>query len=258
MKIGVVGLGLIGGSIFKKLKKLNYQVIGISISQDGKESDITSDLQALRDCKLVFVATPMNKTIGKLHEIEEFVNNDTIVTDCCSLKEFLTKENFSFNFVPSHPMAGTEFKGYDSSFETLFDGAKWVITPIKETNYELLENIIKEMGATPVITTPEEHDKAVALVSHMPMVLSQTLMESVKDNPLALKLASSGFRDMTRLALSNTEMANDMVNINHKNIQDSILKLYSELGNLVKNYPDKIEEIKSLREKMYTNGKNIL
>ena len=110
----------------------------------------------------------------------------------------------------------------------------------------------------PIITTPKEHDKAVALISHMPMVLAQALLENIKNNNLAQKLASSGFRDMTRLALSNTEMAKDMVNLNHKNIQESILKLYSVLGDLIKDYPNKIEDIKFSREKMYKDGKNVL
>ena len=258
MKIGVVGLGLIGGSTFKKLKALNHDVVGISNSQNGKDQNITNNINALTDCEIVFVATPMNKTIEKLHEIEKVVKPDTVVTDCCSLKEFLENETFNFKFIPSHPMAGTEFQGYENSFEDLFIGAKWVITPINDTSTKTLENIIKQLGAMPIITTPKEHDKAVALISHMPMVLAQALMENVKENNLAQKLASSGFRDMTRLALSNTEMAKDMVNLNHKNIQESILKLYSVLGDLIKDYPNKIEEIKFSREKMYKDGKNIL
>ena len=258
MKIGVVGLGLIGGSTFKKLKALNHDVVGISNSQNGKDQNITNNINALTDCEIVFVATPMNKTIEKLHEIEKVVKPDTVVTDCCSLKEFLENETFNFKFIPSHPMAGTEFQGYENSFEDLFIGAKWVITPINDTSTKTLENIIKQLGAMPIITTPKEHDKAVALISHMPMVLAQALMENVKENNLAQKLASSGFRDMTRLALSNTEMAKDMVNLNHKNIQESILKLYSVFGDLIKDYPNKIEEIKFSREKMYKDGKNVL
>ena len=258
MKIGVVGLGLIGGSTFKKLKALNHDVVGISNSQNGKDQNITNNINALTDCEIVFVATPMNKTIEKLREIEKVVKPDTVVTDCCSLKEFLENETFNFKFIPSHPMAGTEFQGYENSFEDLFIGAKWVITPINDTSTKTLENIIKQLGAMPIITTPKEHDKAVALISHMPMVLAQALMENVKENNLAQKLASSGFRDMTRLALSNTEMANDMVNLNHKNTQESILKLYSVLGDLIKDYPNKIEEINFSREKMYKDGKNVL
>ena len=90
------------------------------------------------------------------------------------------------------------------------------------------------------------------MISHMPMVLAQALMLSAKNNPLALEMASSGFRDMTRLALSNEEMACDMVNMNHKNIEQSILKLYKSIGELLTDdYPKTITEIKKIRSKMY-------
>ena len=94
----------------------------------------------------------------------------------------------------------------------------------------------------------------------MPLLLAQALFYTVKDNELALKLASSGFRDMTRLALSNEEMAVDMVNMNHKNIEQAILKFYSSVGDLIgKNYVKEIEKIKIQRQKMYDkNGKNNL
>ncbi len=258
MKIGIVGLGLIGGSIYKKLTQLNYDIVGISKSQQGKEKNITNDISNLKDCELIFVATPINSTINKLREIEKVVSRNTIVTDCCSVKEFLSKEEFNFKFIPSHPMAGTEFSGYKNSFAELFNGAKWVITPINDTSTSILEKIITELGATPIITTPQKHDEAVALISHMPMVIAQGLMKSSESNDLAQKLASSGFRDMTRLSMSNTEMAIDMIEYNSKNIELSLLNLYNTIGNLLKNYPNEISHIKALREKMYKNGKNIL
>jgi len=123
----------------------------------------------------------------------------------------------------------------------------------------VLENVITDLKAEIVYTTAVEHDKAVALISHMPMVVAQALYKSVEGNELARKLASSGFRDMTRLALSSVDMADDMVSLNSKNIQDAILKLYSSLGDLTKSdYKVQIEEIKSSREKMYKDGKNVL
>ena len=86
----------------------------------------------------------------------------------------------------------------------------------------------------------------------MPMVVAQALVLAAKDNPLALEMAASGFRDMTRLALSNEEMACDMVNMNHKNIEQSILKLYKSLGELLTDdYPKTIAEIKEIRAGMY-------
>lgn len=251
MKIGIIGLGLIGGSIFKSLKALNYDVIAVSKSQDGE--NIFKSYDVLKECDLVFVCTAMNKTINVLDELENYLPETTVVTDVCSLKEFVCKKARTYKFIPSHPMAGTEHKGYENSFEGLFKGAKWVITPcFGEEGIEKLLEIIKVLGAVPIITTAKEHDEAAAMISHMPMVVAQALMLAAKDNPLALEMASSGFRDMTRLALSNEEMANDMVTMNHKNIEQAILRLYKAIGDLTNgDYQNTIAEIKSIRSKMF-------
>lgn len=252
-KIGVVGLGLIGGSIFKDLKQLNYNVIGVSKSQSGE--GIYKDYEVLRDCDIVFVCSAMNKTLEILDELEKFLSPETIVTDVCSLKAFVCNKLRPYKFIPSHPMAGTEHKGFENSFEGLFKGATWVLTPLNnvEKNYvNQLIKLIEAMGAEPLITTPEEHDKAAAMISHMPMLVAQALFHSAKDSELALKMASSGFRDMTRLALSNEEMASDMINMNHKNIQTAVLNLYKSMGELVSgDYEAMISEIKQQRSKMF-------
>lgn len=248
-KIGVIGLGLIGGSIFKDLKALGYDVIAVSKSQSGE--NIYKNYYVLKDCNLVFVCSPMNKTLSVLDELEEILNPETVVTDVCSLKEFVCCKKRPYKFVPSHPMAGTEHKGFENSFEGLFKGAKWVITPCFGESSELID-IIKKLGAEPVITTPEKHDEAAAMISHMPMVLAQGLFMAASENPLALEIASSGFRDMTRLALSNEEMAADMVSLNSRNIQNSILKLYKAMGELTSgDYPETISKIKEERAKMF-------
>ena len=191
----------------------------------------------------------MNKTLAVLDELDKFLNHETVVTDVCSLKKFVSEKERPYKFIPSHPMAGTEHKGFENSFEGLFKNAKWVITGEKN---DLLLEIINYVGAKPVFTTAEKHDEAVAMISHMPMVIAQALMLAAKDNPLALEIASSGFRDMTRLALSNEEMANDMVTMNHKNIEHAILKLYKAVGELTNgDYPKTIAELKNIRSKMF-------
>lgn len=249
MKVGIIGLGLIGGSIFKDLTKRDYDVIGISQSQTGV--NIYKDYSYLKECEIIFVCSAMNKTLEILDKLENIIPADTVVTDVCSLKQFVCKKQRPYKFIPSHPMAGTEHKGFENSLEGLFKGAKWVITPVFGEN-ENLVNIIKELGATPVFTTPEKHDEAVALISHMPMVIAQAIFKTAKENELALNIAASGFRDMTRLAMSNTEMANDMVQMNAENIQNSILKLYKSIGDLTNsNYLEQIEEIKLNRQSMF-------
>lgn len=246
MKIGIIGLGLIGGSLFKDLTK-KYDVIAVSQSQNGDK--IFKSYEVLKDRDLIFVCTPMNKTLSVLDELENYLSPDTVVTDVCSLKKFVSEKQRPYKFIPSHPMAGTEHKGFENSFEGLFKNAKWVITGEKN---DLLLEIIDFVGATHIFTTAEKHDEAVAMISHMPMVIAQGLMLAAKENPLALEIASSGFRDMTRLAMSNEDMANDMVTMNHKNIEQSILKLYKAIGELTNSdYPKTIAELKNIRSKMF-------
>ena len=191
-KVGVVGLGLIGGSVFKSLTALNYDVCAVSNSMQGFLPNISADYNILKDCEVVFVCVHMNKVLKVLDILEHVLLPNTIVTDVCSLKTFVCQKERPYIFIPSHPMAGTEHKGFENSFDGLFKGAKWVLTPcfiVPKDARIILENIIKDMGAVPVISTPKEHDEAVALISHMPMVLSQALFLAASDNKFAMEIA---------------------------------------------------------------------
>lgn len=266
LKIGIIGLGLIGGSIFKALCNLKYNVFATTrsletIAKARKYSkNVSNSITNLKDCNIVFVCTPMNKVLQTLDDLETIVSKDCVVCDVSSLKEFVTKKERPYKLVPTHPMAGTEFNGFEHSFEELFEDAKWVVTPINNEDISLITDLIKEMKAFPIICKAKEHDMSAAMISHMPMLVAQGLFASASSNKLALKLASSGFRDMTRLALSNEELANDMITMNDKNIQEALLILYSSIGELLKgNYKEKITEMKPIRANMYNkNGKNAL
>lgn len=255
MKIGVIGLGLIGGSIFKKGQTAGYDMVGVSRSV--KEPGVSDDYNTLKECDLVFVCTPMNKTISVLDKLNDILPSETIVSDVCSLKEFVCKKNYNYKFIPSHPMAGTEKQGWEASFAELFEGAVWAVTPKEDTDirdFELLKKVIENFGAKTVITTPKEHDRAVALISHTPMLIAQALCKNIEDNELAQELASSGFRDTTRLALSNIEMANDMVVMNETNIKDVLDKLQENLEKILDgNYKKEAEDIKDFRKKLYAD-----
>lgn len=268
LKVGVIGLGLIGGSIFKALCALKCNVYGKSRSNQtilkAKEysPNVSKSFDTVKNCDIIFVCTHMHQTEEVLDKLENVLPPTTIVADISSLKRFVNNKKRPYKFIPSHPMAGTEFAGFDHAFETLFQGAKWILTPLEgtdEADIIKLTDVIEVLGAKPVFTTTEEHDEAVALISHMPMLIAQALFKTASTNDLALKLASSGFRDMTRLALSSDEMAQDLITLNSDNIQNSLLKLYSSIGELLnKDYLQQIREIKTERQTMYINGKNIL
>lgn len=269
MNIGIVSLGLIGGSLLKALSETTHSLFAVTRNKDTIEEvkkitpNVSDDKQILKDCDVVFVASPIDKTLSILESLEGIVSKDCIVLDCASVKSFIMNKTFSYKFIGSHPMAGTEFNGYNASFKDLFKGAKWVLTPpqpINNEDIELISKIIQEIGAQVIISNAEEHDEAVALISHMPLLLSQALFYTVSNNKLALKLASSGFRDMTRLASSNLEMAKDMINYNNKNINKALNNLYESISYLKdQNKTDLLKELKNKRLSMYTkDGKNIL
>ena len=254
MKIGVIGLGLIGGSIFKNiLEHKKHDVIGISRSVN--EFNVSKDYNNLKECDLVFVCTPMNVTPDILDKLNDILNPNTVVTDVCSLKEFVSKKNYNYKFIPSHPMAGTEHQGWEYAFPDLFNGATWAVTPKNDTDmkdFEVLKSVIEELGANTILTTPQEHDRAVALISHAPMLIAQALCKNIENNELAQKLAASGFRDTTRLAMSNVEMANDMMVMNENNIKDVISMLNSNIEKLFNSdYIKEAEKIKNFRQDLY-------
>lgn len=269
MKIGIVSLGLIGGSLFKCLSESDHELYAVTRNKETIEKAkkysafVSDDINILRPCDVIFVASPINKTLEMLDILETVADEKTIVLDCASVKEFVMQKTRPYKFIGSHPMAGTEFNGFDASFKELFDGAKWVLTPsdnIDEKDIEKISEIISFLKAQIVITNAQEHDLAVALISHMPMLVSQALFQNAKDNKLALKLASSGFRDMTRLAMSNPVMANDMLKYNAENIDKSLEMLNNSI-NFLKNtkYFEKCVDIKNERKNMYSKeGKNII
>ena len=255
MKIGVIGLGLIGGSIFKNLLEGKKHTV-IGISRTVNEFNVSKDYNNLKECEIVFVCTPMNITLDILDKLNNILDKNTIVTDVCSLKEFVSKKSYSYKFIPSHPMAGTEHQGWDYAFPDLFEGATWAVTPKDDTDmkdFGTLKSVIEELGAHTILTTPQEHDKAVALISHAPMLVAQALCKNIESNELAQKLAASGFRDTTRLAMSNIEMANDMVVMNKENIKDVVNMLNSNINNLFNtDYKTEAEKIKIFRENLYS------
>ena len=285
--IAVIGLGLIGGSILKGLKDKGFELLGIArrketIDQALAENIINKGSTGIElACKadLIFVCTPINKTIETINLLSSKVKPETIITDVASLKgeilDFINTIQSPVRFIGGHPMAGTENKGLDTSSENLFEEAKWVLTPSKWSNQEdliKLSSVIEKLGAKIVITDPIQHDKAVALISHMPLFLSQSLFGMVKAYPdkdiseLALTLASSGFRDMTRLATTNPELSKDMLIQNKENVFMAVKELKKYLDKLEKeliedeeNFVKTIEKTASQRKEMYSSeGKNVL
>ena len=258
LKIGILGLGLIGGSILKALHSLDkYELFAVSKSsyKEASEYGKTSpEIDILKDCDVIFVCSKMKDTKSNLKKLEDVVRDDAVVADVCSIKGFLN-DNYRFNYVPSHPMAGTEFSGFNHSFGELFYGAKWIIG----SENEILKNVIIDMGAKPVLMSFDKHDVAAAKISHLPMLISMALFDSADND--AKKIAASGFRDTTRLAMTNADLAYDMLNLNRENILDAYKKFNEHFEKIVsldeEEFKKYVETIAQKRTQMYDeNGKN--
>lgn len=262
IKIGITGLGLIGASILKALSKNNnYEIYCHSNSSFEKASNYcknaNNDIKILKNCDIIFVCCELSKTLFVLDELNSFLDEKTIVVDVASSKKELLNKNYNFNFILSHPMAGTEFSGFDAGKEDLFNDAKWLI----EKENDILEKIILDLGAKPTKIDMNIHDELTAQISHLPTILS-FLLFNCADNE-ALKIASSGFRDTTRLAITNSDLAFSMFKNNQENILKTFNKLIENMENLKKLSDNEkinlLKEIAQKRAKMYDNlGKNIL
>ena len=151
MKIGIVGLGLIGGSLGLKLQSLKHTIYGIANNEfnekKAKEKKlanfISCDLTLLKECELVILALPIKDLISPSQRLVASIPKEAIVTDVGSIKEPIinTWEMLHPLFIGSHPMAGTEKKGVDSGFESLFKNAKWIITPSQNSNLNALKTL---------------------------------------------------------------------------------------------------------------------
>jgi len=233
-KITIVGLGVIGGSLGLAIKKRHPQlwIRGVDVSGEILEEAVSSkaidegtlDPKAgVEDADLVFLAAPM-PVMGKLCQaIAPNLGRGTIVTDTGSTKvkmvEIMTGTLPDFvRIVGGHPMAGSEKSGLQGASELLFENAAYILTPLPGCDPEAnqaVQALVESLGARTIILSPEEHDRKVAAVSHLPHVVASALVNAVGSLEAReggyFSLAAGGFRDTTRIAASNSEMWSDIL-----------------------------------------------
>ncbi len=227
-KIGFIGLGLIGGSIAKKLKADNpkLQVIARAnadhtVEEAYKlgliENDKEIELKYFSDCDIVFLCAPVEENISYLEELKKYLKKDCLITDVGSTKTAIHEEVARLGleevFVGGHPMAGTEKNGVMSANAYLFENAYYILTPTGKTRPELLEcmrSLVESLDAIPLILTYEMHDQATASISHLPHMIAFSLVNLIKElddeNHTRKTIAAGAFRDITRVASSSPVM----------------------------------------------------
>ena len=244
-KIGIVGLGLIGGSLEKRLKD-NHEILAVSKSQNREYM-----IKDLVDCDLVFISCPQSQIRFVLKEIASLQNRDegnfakTIITDVASTKERITymAEDLGIkNFIPGHPMAGTENQGYEASFPELFEDASWILCCQMHEAGILKDLIEKELGAKTQFMDSYIHDRAVAVTSHLPLVLSASLAKLGNEFAPARKTIGPGFKGMVRLAKGNVDMGQEIISFNRANIKEMWNEFKAEVDSLLEANSEDIEK----------------
>jgi prephenate dehydrogenase len=249
--IGIVGVGLIGGSFGLAVRKAGFtgRILGVSSERSLEEGlragaiDAGTSLEeAAAESDLLFLSHPIRRILEQLPGIAQTAKAGALVTDAGSTKAAIARaarQAFAgkrSEFLPGHPMAGKEGRGASIADGDLYRGATWALTPIGDAPESAaaaeLRSWLERMGARVRITSPEEHDRIVALTSHLPQALSTALAASLGDalpRQGDLDLSGGGLRDMTRLAGSSYAIWADILATNHDNVRAALDVLLAEL-----------------------------
>lgn len=270
MTVGIIGLGLIGGSLGLELREFDFidKVIGYDRNEKHKkealELNIVDEVVSFEEIKssdVIFLAIPVEGIIKTLKNLTDIKPNTTII-DLGSTKEKIVEsvpKKIRKNFVAAHPMAGTEKFGPKAAFKGLFKDKIVVLCNIEdsgEKQKEVAQKIFKSLQMKIVYMDAKEHDRHAAFISHLPHAISYALANSVlkQENPEnILILAAGGFRDMSRLAKSSPNMWTDIFKQNRENLLESLDVFKKELKYAKKLIEqEKWEELKAWMEKATT------
>lgn len=245
--IGFIGLGLIGGSIAKTIRRIypDCKIIAYNRSESSrlealadKTANIVTDKidETFADCDYIFLCTPVQHNIMYLSILKDIIKDTCIITDVGSVKgnihDAIIKLDMEKNFIGGHPMTGSEKTGYTNATDRLLENAYYVLTPTKKVDtlaFEEFFNIISALGALPICLDYNEHDKVVSAISHIPHIIASSLVNFVKDSDntdgIMKLLAAGGFKDITRIASSSPKMWEEICVTNSSNIS-SMLDTY--------------------------------
>ena len=233
--IAVVGVGLIGGSFALAIRQAGYsgKIVGVSSPptvgaalQLGVIDEAMPLAEAARAADIVYLAQPIQKIMETIEVIDEFVRPGTVITDAGSTKHAIVQHAQRHikrgHFVGGHPMAGKESRGVEAAEAGLFRGRPYVLT----SPQPVLEGWIEKIGARLVRLDAAEHDRRVALVSHLPQLLSTALAPLLGDHA---QVAGPAAMDMTRLALSPYDIWRDILSTNTGEIDAALAQYIQQL-----------------------------
>lgn len=253
MKVGILGLGLIGGSLARAYSNAGHQVYVCNRNKDmlafaqlagAVTGELTDEL--IPQCELILLAIYPGGCANWLEEKAHLVHPLALVIDCCGVKRqvvdrcFPLAEQYGFTFVGGHPMAGNQFSGFKYSRSDLFRGAPMVLVPPRFDDVELLQRVkdaLEPCGfGSFSVTTADDHDRMIAFTSQMPHILSNAFIKS----PTALEhkgFSAGSYRDLTRVAWLNPQMWADLFLEN----QDHVLNELNIYIHALTSYRDAVE-----------------
>jgi arogenate dehydrogenase (NADP+) len=246
VKIGIVGIGLIGASLGWDFRQLGHQVIGVSRQQatcetaerEGICDRASCDLASLQATEIIFICTPIAAIIPTIELLIPHLDRDTIITDAGSVKGAIVDRATQLwsNFVGGHPMAGNSQSGIAAFEKGLFADRPYVLTPTSETlpvALSAVAELVRSLNCILYQATPAQHDLAVAWISHLPIMVSASLISACLEEAdptildFAKKFASTGFKDTSRVGGGNPEMGMMMAAYN----RDAVLKSLDQYRN---------------------------
>jgi prephenate dehydrogenase len=256
-KVTIIGVGLIGGSLAKVMKaqKLADEIHGAGRSRETLERAVRlgvidhmgqSSSHAVESADLVVLATPVGTFEPVVREISPHLKKGSILTDVGSVKGDLVRTIESIlpkgvHYVPGHPIAGREKHGIEAATDTLFQGAKCILTPTERTDagaMDAVRTLWAAAGMNIVIMDPEQHDHIFAAVSHLPHAAAYAMVSTVAEFSSGtdnyITFSGAGFRDFTRIAASSPEMWRDICLLNGKNIVEMIERYQFSLNRIKK------------------------
>ncbi|MCP4706424.1 MAG: prephenate dehydrogenase [candidate division Zixibacteria bacterium] len=263
LKVCIVGMGQIGGSIARVLteKNLVSDVIGYDIDKSITslaeecgyiDNSAESISKGISKADIIFLATPIRKTIKLLPEIIEQIKSNQIVIDVAGIQsgilEIVSRQSNQINYISGHPIAGNEKIGIKAASSDKFNNALFFLTPTVSTIKEWIDTIvdlIKSIGAKPIIIDPQKHDFLIGLTINLPYLLSLALMNLASNQEDSIKdiwqLSGGSFKGATRVASSSPELTLDMFMTNRGNILNILKQFQSELSTITELLSNKDE-----------------
>jgi arogenate dehydrogenase (NADP+) len=270
VKIGIVGIGLIGASLGWDLRRLGHEVVGVSRQQatceiaerEGICDRASCDLASLQATEVIFICTPIAAIVPTIEQLIPHLQPETIITDAGSVKGAIVDRATELwaNFVGGHPMAGNSQSGVAAFEKGLFADRPYVLTPITQTAPTALlivEGLVRSLDAVVYQTTPDRHDRAVAWISHLPVMVSASLVGAclAETDPAILdfakKFASTGFKDTSRVGAGNPELGMMMAQYNRDALLESLYRYRDRLDGVI--HSIEAQEWSEIKDLLATN-----